>query len=180
MSILRSVYYDHKWKKWGIGIACLGAGAMIAERLHGFMIFARLDANAHFYLFQWILLLGLFIVIFCKEKYEDDRAKALRARAFQLTFVVQQAMLLGIALTGSMRSNMMQIPASSLFLWSAVGMFVYLFIFYTGLYFDFLVPYDKERADDNKVSARRIGWGMLAFLILLAIIVFAGLFFGGI
>ncbi len=165
--------YDHKWKIWGVIISALGLAAMVAERLSPFVVFKKLNPVQHYGLFQWIMLAGLFLIIYCKEKYDDERAKAIRLKAFQISFALTQSVMLGIAFTGSLTKGLEQIDTSLLFVLGAFGILSYLLIFYVGLYFDFLWEYDDKGLWENLKNVNRNKWGILVYLVIGAIVMAA-------
>jgi branched-subunit amino acid transport protein AzlD len=163
-----AMMYDHKWKVWGVIISAIGLIAMVTERLMPFVIFKKFTAAQHYSIFEWIMLLGLIGIMYCKEKYDDERARAIRLRAFQISFAMMQAVLLGMALTGSISLKAgEEFEPSILFVFSAMGIILYLLVFYVGLYFDFLWEYeDKEAGWENIKNMGKNKWGILAYLAI--------------
>lgn len=157
--------YEYHSKKWSILLSAIGLAGMIGERTKGFILFKKLNADQHYAMFEWLMLGGLFILIFCKEKYDDDRTKAIRLRSFHIAFLIQQSTLLSMALTGSLAQNMEQLPYNMLFMFSAIGIILYLLIFHIGLYFDFLWEYDDKSVWENLKSINKNKWGILAYLV---------------
>ncbi len=77
--------YDHKWKLKGIIISAIGLIAMVTERLMPFVLFKKYTPAQHYSIFEWVMLLGLITIMYSKEKYDDERAGAIRLRAFQIS-----------------------------------------------------------------------------------------------
>ena len=170
--------YDHKWKKWGFIISALGLMAMLAERIYPFTFIKKFNAEQHYNIFQWFVLFGLVVVIYSKEKYDDERAKAIRLRAFQIAFALQQAVLLAMALTGSTTKEKMGIEAPDLFVFAAIGIILYVLVFHVGLYFDFLWEYEDQNVWENLKNIKKNKWGIIVYLVLSAILLLSLTLFG--
>src|SRR3954468_9567247 len=97
--------YDYKWKKAGIAISAFGLLGMIIERLKGLIILHKYTVAQHYSMFEWTMLLGLATIIYCREKEDDDRAKAIRAKSFQVSFLLVIGSMLAIALTSAMHPD---------------------------------------------------------------------------
>lgn len=166
--------YDSKWKKWAIAFSAIGLVAMVVERIRPFTIVKKLNVVQHYDIFQWIMLGGLFILIFCKEKYDDERAKAIRLKSFQISFMLTHSMLLSMGLAGTLSNDVSGMGTSSfLFIFSAIGIMSYLLIFYVGLYFDFIWEYDDKGLWENLKNVNRNKWGILVYLAIGTIILLA-------
>ncbi|MCF8449763.1 MAG: hypothetical protein K9G49_07825 [Taibaiella sp.] len=163
-----AMMYDHKWKARGVIISALGLIGMVTERVMPFVLFKKYTPAQHYCIFEWVMLLGLITIMYSKEKYDDERASAIRLRAFQISFAMMQAVLLGMALTGSLSPKGGEdFEASFLFVFSAMGIILYLLVFYVGLYFDFLWEYeDKEAGWQNLKKMGKNKWGILAYLAI--------------
>ncbi len=164
-----AMMYDHKWKTYGMIISAIGLLGMVAERLMPFVLLKKLTIKQHYAMFEWVMLAGLFLIIYCKEKYDDERAKAIRLRAFQISFAMLQAVLLGVALTLSVATTPDPEPldGSILFMFGAMGILLYLMVFYVGLYFDFLWEYEDKVAGWQNIKAMgKNKWGILVWLLI--------------
>jgi cation transport ATPase len=155
--------YDYKWKKAGIIISAIGLLGMVAERLKGIIIFHKFTAPQHYAIFEWVMLLGLATIIWCREKIEDDRVKAVRAKSFQFVFLLVTGTMMAVALTSSLHPND-PLPPDVLFFFSAIGIIFYLFFFNIGVYFDFLWDYEDRGVWENLRNIDKNKWGLLVYL----------------
>jgi hypothetical protein len=156
--------YDYKWKKAGIAISAFGLLGMIVERLKGLIILHKYSAAQHYAMCEWVMMLGLFTIIYCREKEEDDRAKAVRAKSFQFSFLLVIAVMLAIALNSALAPDKNPLVPADLFFLAATGLIFYLFFFNIGLYFDFLWDYEDRGVWENLRNIGKNKWGMLAYL----------------
>ena len=170
--------YSHEWKARGFIVSAIGFIGMIAERLKPFAFLKKFNADQHSALFQWIMLFGLVLVIYSKEKYEDDRAKMIRLKAFQIAFGLEQAVILAMALTGTLAKEPMTLAATDLFIFSAAGIILYLLVFHIGLYFDFLWDYEDRGVIENLKNIKKNRWGVLVYLLIAAITLLGITLFG--
>jgi hypothetical protein len=162
--------YDYKWKKAGIIISAIGLLGMIIERVKGLIIFDKYTAAQHYGIFEWVMLLGLATIIYCWEKVEDDRVKAVRAKSFQFSFLLLICVMMAMALTSNNNPNNPLVPADLFFL-ATMGLLFYLFFFNIGLYFDFLWDYDDRGVWENLRNIDKNKWGLLIYLAGGAIII---------
>jgi len=162
--------YDYKWKKAGIIISAIGLIGMIIERLKGSIILDKYTVAQHYGTFNFVMLLGLFTIIYCREKVEDDRAKAVRAKSFQFSFLLVICIMTAMAYTTIMHPNN-PLAAADLFFLAAVGMVFYLFFLNIGLYFDFLWDYEDRGVWENLRNIDKNKWGMLIYLTIGIVII---------
>ena len=160
-----TMMYDNRGKKLGALIAILSLGAMLAERFHGFIIFKKLDRQQHLGVFEWFMFFGLILIAFSREKFDDDRAKAIRLKALQLGFMMQQAVTLGMAFTGTLHKEL-KIEASDLFSFAGIGIILYLLVFHAGLYFDSFWEYEDKGMWYNFKNMGKNKWGYLAYFVI--------------
>lgn len=161
---------SHKWKKWGFIVSAIGLALMIAERLTKFTFIKELKPEQHYAVFVWLTFLGLVIIMYSKEKIDDDRAKMIRLKSLQVSFLLLIAELLSVALTNITSNTNHSIEPRELFFFAGIGIILYLFLFHLGLYFDFLVEFDDNKTTEEILSERRkTRWGVLAFYICAAI-----------
>ncbi len=161
-----TVMYEYKAKKWGILCSLLGIIAVVAERLHPFVVFEKFTAAQHLAMAQWFAFFGLFIIIFSKEKYDDDRAKAIRLKSILIAFMMETSLVLSIAMVGSLSADMKMIDSGILFMFAGAGIFTYLLTFYTGIYFDEHWEYEDKTLWQNLSGIGRNKWGMLIYLAI--------------
>jgi hypothetical protein len=159
--------YDHRGKIWGIIISAIGLIAMVTERFTKFIVFQKYNSSQHYGIFEWIMLFGLALVMYSKEKHEDERTKAVRLKSFQIAFMIMLGVVLGIALTKTLHP--LPIHTEELFFQGAIGIIFYLIFFHVGLYFDFLWEYDDKGLWENWKNIDKNKWGMLAYFVCAAV-----------
>lgn len=165
-----TIMYEHRAKKWGVAISLVGLLLLVAEKVHPFSLMQKYTPVQHTAAFQWFMLLGLFCVIYSKEKYDDDRAKAIRLKAMQIAFMMQTGVTLSTALVGYFIKDAAAIPPGLLFLIAALGAFTYLLVFHFGLYFDEHWDYEDRSLWNNLRNIGRNKWGMLLYLAIGAVV----------
>lgn len=145
------VMYSYKGKIGGAIIAAIGLIGIISQALHPWALSLKIDADKTMALLRWITLAGLLTVGFSKEKYDDDRAVAIRLKALQIAVTLQQAVILGMALTFSLHPEPLE--ADILFALSGIGIIMYLLLFHLGLYFDILWDYDDKSTKGGRLKS---------------------------
>src|SRR5215217_3802236 len=158
--------YNHKYRKYYIIVSALGLIGMIGEKIAPFVLLKKMTPEQHYYLFLWLTLGGLLVIGFCKERYDDDRAKMIRLKALQLSFLIMVSTLLAFALTMSFvvttaaTATTATTPAEDIsdasvfFMFPGVGIICYLLTYYVGLYFDQFWDFeDKERSIWQNIKA---------------------------
>jgi len=78
---------ENKHKKPSIIIAGIGFGLAIAEAITEATIIPKLSAGFHILICLCIAFTALMTLALCKEKEEDERVKAIRAKAMMKGFV---------------------------------------------------------------------------------------------
>ena len=131
--------YSYKWKIAGVVISAIALIAMVIERVSGFLILKDLNMVQHYAVFEWIMLSGLVMIMYSREKYEDEQAKLARLKSFQIAFVILIGLLLNLGVLGIVfPSKVPPIHPETLLMISAIAIFLYLIVFYAALYFYFL------------------------------------------
>jgi len=171
------IMYGNHGKKVGFVISAIGLLGIAIERLRPWLFIRKLDVTQHLAIFQWITLAGLLTIAFSKEKYDDDRAQAIRLKSLQLAFILEQAVVLAVGLTCSIAKE--ALDASVCFTVGAMGTIMYLLLFHVGLYFDFLWDYDDSSLKGYENVSRILRgfkrieknkWSFLVYLLLSAIL----------
>ena len=160
-----TMMYDNRGKKLGASLALFSLGAMVAERLHSFIIFKKLDVQQHIGVFEWFMFFGLIIVAFSREKYDDERAKAIRLKSLQFGFVMQQAVTLGTALTGTIHKEMKYV-GQDLYSFAGIGLIMFLLFFHAGLYYDSFWEYEDKGLWYNFKNMGKNKWGILVYFLI--------------
>jgi hypothetical protein len=163
------IMYGYQGKIAGIVISAVGLLLIISEKLHPWSILPTYTPDQQHSLFRWIALLGLLTIAYSKEKDEDDRAAAIRLKALQIAFLLQQAVMLAFALTMSTANE--SIDTSILFILAAMGTVMHLLLFHVGLYFDDLWDFDdRSRLPNPLKNLSKNKWSLLVYLLLAGIL----------
>lgn len=160
--------YDYKWKKGGLTISLGGLVGMVLEKTIGIIIVPKLTAAQHYGIFEWIMFFGLLIIMYSKEKHEDERAKLIRLKSLQVAFMLTMAVLMGMAFTLTLHPD--TLGPQELFMIGGMGIVLYLMLFHIGLYFDFLWEYDDKGVWDNLRNLEKNKWSLIVYLIISTLI----------
>jgi hypothetical protein len=91
-------------KIFGQIITSLAVIGLIVEKATKVIIFKDLTLNQHYQAFEWILLLGLAIMIVSDSiKRNDERTQKKQLKSLQFTIIMFQIFMLSIGLTGITR-----------------------------------------------------------------------------
>ena len=164
-----TIMYDYRGKVAGYIVSAIGLIAMVAERIHPFVLKAKWNAEQHYSLFVWVTLFGLFLVAYSKEKVDDERTKLIRLKALQIAFMVMTGTIMAFALATSLATEKIDIRGQDLNLIPAIGIVMYLLLFHTGLYFDDVWEYEDKGLFNNLKNIPKNKWGILAYFIVCAI-----------
>ena len=120
-----------------------------------------------------LILIGLFMVAFSKEKIDDERIKELRARAFRFAFMMMNSVIISYSLVTSLKTNSLKGTLDiTYFAW--LGLLCYLGFFYLTKYFDPMGIYNDEAALTNIRRHKKfflIWAGVLVLLLIISWIV---------
>lgn len=89
---------ENKHKKTAIVMAALGGILGIAEAITQRAIIPQLGVGFHVLICMFIMFTGLLSLALCKEKEEDERVKAIRAKAMMKGFVFTCAVTIAFPL----------------------------------------------------------------------------------
>ncbi len=134
---------DYRTKVAGRIVTAAGVVLTIAQKITSFTILPKLSVEKHYYLCIWTVVLGLYMMAFSKEKFEDERVKKIRAGAVQIVILMMSAVLLSLSLVGILHDDL-QFDGSSLLFLIGFYMLAYNIIFNIGLRFDNLWNYNTE------------------------------------
>lgn len=166
-----TIMYDYRGKVSGYIISALGIAAMVAERLHPFILNRKWSAEQHYGVFEWVALLGLFLIMYSKEKVDDERTKQIRLKAIQIAFMLMAGTTMAFGFTGVVSgSSDLSLGGREMYLIPAMGVMLYLLIFHVGLYFDEVWEYEDKGLVTNLRSISANKWGILAYLGVCAIL----------
>lgn len=170
-----TVMYDYRGKIAGVIISALGLTAMIVERISGFTFLHDLNSEQHYSIFLWCTLFGFMLIAYSREKYDDERARQIRAKAMQISFGVLISVMLALSLTSTLHPEM-KIESATLYMLASMALLLYLLVFHAGLHLDFLWEYGDKGLWENWRNIGRNKWGILAYLaicfIMLALLSF--------
>lgn len=161
--------YDYRGKIAGIIISLLGITAMVTERLTGFILIAKYSGEQHYRIFLWGTLFGFLMIMFSKEKEEDERSKQVRYKSLQIAFLGMVGSLLSYALVCTIQPDKASMGLDEVYFFIACGALLYLFVFHVGLYLDFLWDYEDTGLWQNWKNMGRNKWGILAYLLICVI-----------
>ncbi len=165
-----ALMYGPSWKKVGIIISAIGLIFLMVERLFGVIIFKELSLIQHSALFEWVMLLGLIMIIYSRERDEDDRTKMVRLKSFQLAFIIMVGLMMNSGLLKIMNPDRdMSDGSGALIKMSALGTILYLLSFHIGLYFDVLWEYQDVGIWANLQNIKKDKWGIVTYLLICAI-----------
>lgn len=167
--------HNYKWKVSGLVVAGLGLVLWLAHYFTDFVLVEKYNTDQHSFMFWWITLAGLYLTAFSKEKYDDERVKAIRAKSMQAGFTLAMAVLLSVSLTEFLAVDM-SFEANAIIIIPTFCLVFYLLLFHVGLYFDNLWDYSDDDAGifknakgDKKQLNYIIYFVILALLLGLAI-----------
>jgi hypothetical protein len=150
--------YGYKGKVAGMIIAGIGLILLIVQKLTHFIVFAKLNSDQHFNALLWFTMLGLFTIMFSKEKIEDERVQYLRTKSLMYAFCLMIAATMAFALTVTLMptqdpemakgvtlsaDDIIQAGRMMMF-YPAVALVIYLVMFHIGLYFDDAWDYEDR------------------------------------
>lgn len=164
--------YDYRGKVGGLIVSAIGLAGIVLSRVLQVTIVGKFTLQQQLAVFQWLTIGGLLVAGFSKEKNDDDRAMAIRLKALQVAFLVQNAAMLAVGLVSSTHPE--EIPGSLFYMFAAFGTIMYLLLFHVGLHFDFLWDYDNSRERLRGLAALdKNKWGILVYLLVSAIALLA-------
>ena len=140
---------SYKTKVGGLIFTPVALLLFMIVQLHGpFQFIPKPDQQADI-LFV-LTLFGMYIIACSKEKYDDERVRAVRAKALQVAFMLLVGTMLSISMTFATAKH----PVSSddgptLSFMAAFGLGFYLVVFHYGLYFDPAWNYNDDTVIPN-------------------------------
>jgi hypothetical protein len=175
-----NMMYDYRGKIAGMIIAAVGIILLIVQKITGFTVLEKFNADQHFNMILWFTLLGLFTMMFSKEKMEDERVQFIRMKSLLYAFVLMIAATLAFGLTVSimpfedmdLKDGTTLTPddiimgGRMLMFYPAVAMVIYLVMFHVGLYFDNTWDYEDK---PWSFSSLKKHWGYRIAIIIAGI-----------
>lgn len=161
--------HSFRFKIVGAIISILGIIFMIlSDKIEGFRIVENVDNLRHFQFFFLLAVLGLFLIAFSKEKFEDERVKEVRGKAFQAPFSIIIVVIISFSFT-NLISSKLEIETSDLSLLAAISLIVYHIYFHLAVYFDPSFVYNDASVLENVKKNKRF---FLIYLLLIIIVIF--------
>lgn len=154
-----------------IGVCLL---LMLVVKIHGPLPFLsnRIAPDRQFELFFTVTVFGMYMTAFSKEKDDDERIQAIRAKAMQSAFMIMMGSLLSIVLFTLISRVELGMDGYLVCQLCGFVLALYLILFHIGLYFDPAWSYNDDTVVTNFKKNKRF------FIIYTAIviIVFLALF----
>ncbi len=155
--------HGYKTKVAGLVIAGAGIAFWAINSFAELKLMPKMTAEQQGYMIWWIVLFGLYMAAFSKEKNDDERVKAIRAKSMLVCFNLSMAVLMSMSIVLFIEDNMV-FRASDIIIVPTFCIVFYLLMFHVGLYFDNAWDY-KE--DTNHVSLGKGKTGRLYLVIVL-------------
>jgi hypothetical protein len=176
----QKMMYSYRWKVFGMLTAAISFTLLVIQKYTDFIIISRFNSDQHFNILLWVVVFGLFIMMYSYEKQEDERVKAIRAKSIMLVFMVMFGATMAFGLTMSIvaaeemepttfsQQDMIEMSRILMY-YPACAVVLYHIIFQMGLHFDDEWDYN----DDSSVleNIRRHPWRILARIIVSTIII---------
>jgi small-conductance mechanosensitive channel len=166
---------SYKNKYFGIAISIIGILFSIISSLGVKIAFIEELSNGNsnsFYLL--ILIFGLYIMAFSKEKLEDERVKKIRSKALTVAMGVQLATLFAFVFTSITVDPEIVLDVSATITLLLITLIVYHLIFHISLFFDPSWVYTDESAIENIKKHKKF---FIIYLIVLIITLTLPFFF---
>ncbi|OOQ59852.1 hypothetical protein [Mucilaginibacter pedocola] len=146
-----TLFPQQSYKAKIAGLALTGAALllMILESISPFTIIKRLSTAQHSQLCFLLILFGLFIIAFSKERIDDDRVKTIRGKVFQFGFGILVSLLIALSFVGTVNTHVIISLSNDLPLIILISLSVYLLLFNIGLYMDPLWIRSNETVGTN-------------------------------
>lgn len=147
---------SYKSKQIAIGISIIGIVLSIFSSLGVGIAYIDQLSNGHsssFYLL--VLIFGLYMMAFSKEKFEDERVKQIRSKALSVSMGVQLAALFAFVFTSITVDPTLSLDIFSMIFLLLFALGIYHLVFHISLYFDPSWVYTDESAMDNIKKNKR-------------------------
>lgn len=179
--------YDYRAKVSGMVIAGVGLVALVAQKLTHFTLLRQYDADQHFNFLIFLTTMGLFTVMFSKEKIEDERVQAVRSKSLLYAFLLAAGTPIAFAMlmsldpasmidSGALTNAGILEQARLLMFYPAAGISLYLVMFHIGLYFDSAWDYE-DKAWSPRSVVQHPRYKLIRLAISLAVLLLMFLLF---
>jgi hypothetical protein len=157
----------------GLVITTVGIISLAVFAIHGPIEYISHPAGGRqFNLFLTILLFGMYLTAFSKEKNDDERVQAIRAKALQMAFGLLTGTMAAFSMASSLANVPMDADINVISCVAIFGLAIYLAVFHIGLYFDPAWTYNDDTVLVNIRKNKKFFVIYFSILIILAILVF--------
>ncbi|MCD6010174.1 MAG: hypothetical protein K0Q79_36 [Flavipsychrobacter sp.] len=141
---------SYQTKIAGLIITLVALILLLVVKLHGpFMSLSKPAPDRQFNLLFAATVFGMYMTAFSKEKNDDERVRAIRAKSLQIAFMILMTTIIAIALNSMTSKEEFQGDSTALCAISAFGLGIYLIMFHIGLYFDPTWNYNDDTVFAN-------------------------------
>lgn len=160
----------HSYKMKLFGTAMAVASALLLA-FHYFItplsLVNSMNEDQHGFLFWWFTLYGLFIMAFSREKHEDERTVAVRAKSMRMALMIALGTPLAISVVTWIEEQY-TFGGGDLIIVPTFCLVLYHVLFNIGLHFDHLWDYGEDNVPATKV--KKTSWHYLIYISLIAIL----------
>ena len=160
---------SYRTKLAGITITVISLILIGIEKMSGIIAGDKLKTQKFIQIATLLIIIGLFLVIFSKEKIDDDRVKKVRLKSLQLGFATTLAIIISLIFVSIVHPAFSFGVIHDLSMISLISLIVYLLFFNIGLYFDLNELYNDDTSLAN-VNKNRLFF--LVYTLGLSVIVF--------
>ena len=140
----------------GLIITAASLLLLLAVRIHGSLPFLSGPiAHRQSHLFFTLIVAGLYLTAFSKEKDDDERVRAIRAKAMQSAFMLLTGIMIALTLVSLLVGENMFSESVVVAVVCGSAMAVYLVLFHIGLYFDPSWSYNDDTVLPNLRKNKR-------------------------
>lgn len=129
----------------GLIITAVALVLLLVVGVHGpFAFLSKPAADQQFNFVLLLIVFGLYLTAFSKEKHDDERVQLLRARSLQRAFMVMVSSIIAITANAILKNDPSIADFMMLVFMTGFGLSTYLVLFHIGLYFDPAVMYNDD------------------------------------
>ena len=161
--------HGYKTKVAGLIIAGAGVAVWVIHRFNSLNLVPDMTHEQHGYLIWWIVLFGLYMAAFSKEKNDDERVKAIRAKSMLVCFNLSMAVLMSMSMVLFLEDHMV-FQAADIIILPTFCIVFYLLMFHIGLYFDSAWDF-KEDTQQLTLGKGRSGMLYLVIILFTAVVI---------
>ena len=153
----------------GIVVAAVGTVTLVVNNFVPLQFIPDFDASQHGFLYWWVVLMGLYMMAFSKEKNDDERVQAVRAFAMRVAFTMAMTSLLSISITAWIAVDM-SFDAGNLLIIPTFCLLMYHVVFHLGIYFDGVFKYSNHHDIALPKPSKQKGWQYILYFSIIAIL----------